>query len=144
MGVRTYRVAGTIAAPAQVLWSIVSDVLRWPERLETVDDVLPLDGEVLAAGRRFRVRQPGLAPATWTVSVLDPPRRFVWTASQPGLVMEADHRITGEGGGSVRLDLSFSLQGPLMWPVAMMFSAKIQRFISTELSVMKRLAEAGA
>lgn len=58
-----------VAARPSDVWRTVSDVARWAEVLPTMDAVDRV-GEpgVVAVGSRFRVRQPGLATAVYTVT----------------------------------------------------------------------------
>ena len=60
----------SIAAPPERIWPALADVAAWPDWLPTVTRVEPLDGRELAPGRRYRIAQPRLQTAVWTVTAL--------------------------------------------------------------------------
>src|SRR4051794_35729229 len=94
------------------LWSVVSDVERWGDRLPTVDSVRPQGGGPTATGSRFEVRQPGLPKAVWEVTDWQPHgRSFTWVSTSPGIRSTAVHAVHDDVGGS-RLDLSLEWSGP--------------------------------
>ena len=95
----TYTSSISIAANAAPVWQALSDVVRWPEWLHTVTAVEALDAPALATGRRFRIVQPRLRPAVWTVSALNPPLAFAWTSASPGLRVRAEHTVEAVAPG---------------------------------------------
>jgi uncharacterized protein YndB with AHSA1/START domain len=99
----------TIQASQETVWSVLSDVAAWPSWLPTVTSVEPQDGRELKLGARYRVVQPKLRPGIWSVTALEPPRRFTWEARWPGLRAVGDHVVERAGGGcEVRLGMAFS------------------------------------
>ena len=89
------------------------------ERWFLHQEVRPLDGLGLAVGRRFRLRQPRLRPAVWTVTQLHSPQSFTWTTGWPGLQLQADHALRSvEGGAELCLRMQFSgWLAPLLRPL---------------------------
>jgi hypothetical protein len=80
-------------------------------KIERLEDGPP------AVGSQSRVTQPKGRPTVWTVTSLEPVREFTWAARQPGLALEAVHRID-EAGDDVRTTLEFIVTGALAWLVA--------------------------
>ncbi|WP_152360858.1 SRPBCC family protein [Microlunatus speluncae] len=88
-----------IDAPVDVVWSVMSDVERWPEMTASMTSVRLLDGE-LRLGARAEVVQPKLPKAIWTVTRWDEGRRFDWTARSAGLTTVGIHGVEATTGGT--------------------------------------------
>ena len=136
----TYETSISIAAPPDAVWRVLSDVAAWPKWLPTVANVESLDGSPLAVGRRYRVRRPRLQPVTWTVTDLEPARRFGWQASTPGLKMSADHIVSGDTARS-HVVLRFSFAGPLGPLMGALYRSITMRYIATEAATLKQKVE---
>ncbi len=80
-----------IDADAARVWEILSDVERWPEWTPTVTSVERLDRRPFGVGSRFRIRQPKLPTAVWTVTTLEPGCYFEWRNVSPGLTSVGGH-----------------------------------------------------
>jgi uncharacterized membrane protein len=139
----TFQASIGIATSSQSVWRVLAAVSAWPEWLPTVSSVQPLDGHELKLGSRFAIRQPKLQPATWVVTELDPPRRFVWQARSPGLVMLAEHTVEERSPGTAHVTLRFSFDGLLGAPLAMLFRSITERYLSLEADSLKRTVEGG-
>lgn len=131
-----------IAASADAVWCVLSDVCRWPDWLPTVLKVEPLDGEDLRIGTRFVVHQPKLRPNTWTVAELAEAGRFVWVARTPGLVMVAEHTVTRQSSATSKATLRFSFNGLLGGIVDHLFRAVTENYLAQEAASLKRRVEA--
>ena len=111
-----------IAATSDTVWAVTSDVERWPDWLPTVTSARCVDAEPLGVGSVVRIKQPAQPEAKWTVTEFDPPRRFVWVSSRPGLRFKAIHEVTPSGDGtSNRLAIRATgalavLLWPILWP----------------------------
>ena len=137
----TYQTSISISAPREAVWRVLSDVAAWPKWLPTVASVESLDGNPLVLGHRYRIRQPKLQPVTWTVTELDPARRFSWQARTPGLRMNADHIVNGDKSGRSDVVLRFSFGGPLGPLVGAIYRSITRRYIETEAATLKQRLE---
>ena len=124
----------SVAAPVESVWRVLAAVVAWPEWLPNVNSVEPLDDDQLSVGFRYVVRQPGLRPATWVVSELEPPRRFVWQTRSPGLLMVAEHSIKERAVGVSEVALRFSFRGLLGVPVGKLFGRITQQYLLQEVA----------
>ncbi len=79
----------TIQAPIGRVWSVLANVTRWHEWTASITRVEPLDGAELKIGFRYRVFQPKLNPAVWTITELQAGSRFVWVSKTLGLMLLA-------------------------------------------------------
>ena len=132
----------TIAAPPERVWEVVVDVVRWPERIPTVDSVERLDDGPLAVGSRTRLQQPKLPEAVWTVTELEEGRSFTWESRSRGIAIAAAHVV--EPHDSVpRLSLSVDVTGPLAPVGWLMTRGLTKRYVETEAASMTRAAEEG-
>ena len=137
-----FRVNSHIAAPAPRVWSVLADVVRWPDWLNTVSRVEPLDSVVLDLGARYRIEQPRLSPAVWTVVELDPPHRFTWMSRRFGLSVVADHVVSAAGEAAATVTLEMVCRGPLR-QVAVWVGGRLTRdYIEREAASLKQVVEA--
>jgi len=131
----------SVAAAREPVWRVLSDVAAWPEWLPTVTSVEPLDGSPLEVGLRYTVRQPKLRPVTWVVTELEPPRRFVWQARSPGLLMVAEHIVDEGPPGASQVTLRFSFAGFLGTLVGSLFRSVTERYLAQEAASLKLKVE---
>ena len=132
-----------ISAPPERIWAIMSDVVRWPEWTTSVTSVEVLDGGPFRVGTRARVKQPRLPAAVWTVTAVDPGRRFTWESVVPGLTSVGDHRIEVRGTSTMtRVTLTLTWRGwmtPIVW---LLFGRLSRRYVQMEADSLKRRSEA--
>lgn len=137
----SYQTSITIDASPESIWPILSTVATWPRWLPTIISIEPLDGDSLEIGRRFRVRQPKLQPATWLVTKVEPLRRFEWRASTPGVLMVADHVLESLAPGKTSVLLRFEFRGLIGSLLGLLFSSTTRRYIRQEAASLKEVAE---
>ena len=130
----------TIAAPPDLVWSVLVDVERWPERIPTVDAVERLDAGPLAVGSRTRLQQPRLSTAVWTVTELTDGSSYTWESRSPGVTVTATHVVESHPEGS-RLNLALTVSGPLSGIGWLMTRSLTKRYVATEAASIKRAAE---
>ncbi|MER7078098.1 Polyketide cyclase / dehydrase and lipid transport [Saccharopolyspora kobensis] len=129
----------SISAPQDEVWAVLADVPGWPRWTPTVSSVAALDGE-LRVGRRFRVKQPGVAAAVWEVVEVEPGSSFCWATRFAGGRMVASHWIRAAGEGSeVRLRIDFT--GGLARLLTPLVAGRIRRFVDEEAAALKRICE---
>lgn len=136
-----FRTSVDIPAPPAQVWAVLADVARWPEWTPTVTRVEALDGP-LAPGARFRLAQPTLDPAVWTVATVEPERAFAWVARQPGVVSTADHTLTPTPEGT-RVELAVRMEGPFGWLGGLLFGRLTREYLAQEASSLRARVLAG-
>lgn len=82
-----------INAPAGLVWEVFADVGRWPDMTPSVTELTALDGEGLAVGRRFRIKQPRFPKLVWEVTELEIGRSWTWVQRSPGGTTSALHEV---------------------------------------------------
>ena len=135
-----YDVSIAINAPAERVWSVVSDVERWPRVTASVSSVERLEHGPFAVGSRARIKQPRLATMIWTVTALEPGRSFTWTASSPGMNVIGEHRVEPGPGDAVTVTLSIVQSGLLEPIVRLLYGGLTRRYIQMEAEGVKRVS----
>lgn len=128
------------AADVGEMWRLLSDVERWPELFATMTSVEAMQTTgPPTVGSRYRVRQPGLAPAVYEITEWHPDEGFVWVARAVGVVTTARHAISEVEAGSL-LELEIEWSGPLSHVIRRLYGVKAQQMIETEAETFARLA----
>lgn len=139
-----YRATAEINAPVERVWEAYSAVESWPQWLPTVEKIEAFDGAPLKLGARFRVIQPKLKPVVWTVNRLEPPLRFTWRSTSPGVEMVADHVLERVEPAGTRAHLSFEFKGWLGGLLGVAFGAITREYVEKEARALTQRAEAGS
>jgi len=129
-----------IDAPCERVWAIMCDTERWAEWTSSITSVQPLESGPLALGRRYRIRQPKVPPATWTVTELDDGRSFAWVTGTPLAWVKGRHLVES-AGAATRVTLTLDFFGPLGPAVAWLTRGLNQRYIALEAGGLKRRSE---
>lgn len=127
------------AAVADV-WELTIDVESLPSLTDTMTEVERLDSMPLTVGSRVRIKQPGQPARVWTVTELDPGRRFVWTTRAMGMTMTAAHKLRESDHGTVNT-LSVDLAGVLAPVLGRLLRRAITKALATENAGFKQAAE---
>jgi uncharacterized membrane protein len=130
-----------IGAPAELVWQIFSDVERWPEWTSSVTTLVGLDGSVLAIGRRFRIKQPGMSKLVWQVTEIEPGASWTWVQRSPGVRVSARHDISAQPGGRTLVRQQLDQRGVLGAPVGRLMAKKTKRFLELEAQGLKARSE---
>lgn len=139
-----YRTEIDVAAPANAVWALLAAVTSWPSWTPTVATAEALDAPELAPGYRYRLTQPKLAPAVWTVTALEPGRAFTWQSEGPGLRTIAAHTLTPLPTGGARVELSVEFAGLMSWLAGLLGGSLTRSYIAQEAAALKARAEGGA
>ena len=135
-----FRIAIDIAAPAEIVWSVIADGERWHEWTPSVTSIKLLGEGPLRVGMRAIVRQPKFPPALWTVIELEPGRRFTWRSGAPLMWVYAFHSATPIDGGT-RAELGLHFEGVLGRLLGRMTSSINNRYLGMEANGLKRRSE---
>jgi uncharacterized membrane protein len=139
------EVTRTSSAPADRLWSVMSDVRRWPEWVPTVDAVTPVDPDRPdEVGASYTVEQPGLARAVWTFTAIDEGRSFTWESVRPGIRTVGTHVLRPAPDGTTAIELAITWTGLLAPLVRRALGGKTRDYITREADALDATAIARA
>jgi uncharacterized membrane protein len=133
------RASITIDAPIDVVWSVFTDVERWPTWASSFTSVELLDGP-MRLGARARIRQPRLPTVVWQVTKWDPGRSWTWAVTSPGAHTEASHVLTSSGGRTIA-EQSITSSGPLGRLAAFLLRSLTRRYLAMEAAGLKQRSE---
>jgi carbon monoxide dehydrogenase subunit G len=137
---RRFTVSIDIAAPAERVWQVMSDIDRWHEWTPSITSVKRLGGGTFAVGSRALIRQPRFPPALWKVSSIEPDRSFTWVSVAPGLRVVGHHQVEPANAGS-RATLSLELGGIFGGLFGGLTKDITQRYIGYEATGLKARSE---
>ena len=129
-----------IAAPVDRVWDLTLDVESWPELTPTITSIRRLDDAPLAIGSSARIKQPAQRERTWTVTELEPKRRFAWATRAMGVTMTGGHELSATPGGT-RNTLTVEIEGRLAPLVGLLVRRPIRKAIRTENEGFRVAAE---
>jgi uncharacterized membrane protein len=125
-----------IPAPQPVVWSVISDIERWPEWTPSIFRVKKLSAGPLQVGSRARVHQPKLPPAYWRVTEFNPGAGFTWVSVAPGVRVTARHEVQGNASGCL-VRLSIHYEGLLAALLARCVGNLNNRYLTMEANGLK-------
>jgi hypothetical protein len=141
---REYRASIEIQAPPGVVWSILSDVERWPNWTPTVTRLTKLRPGPLAVGMAARIVQPKLPAAVWVVTELQDGREFTWVNRRAGLLVTGGHVVEALPNGRARVTVSIRFTGFLAPLVGRLARRLNEDYLATEARGLKSRSEAAA
>lgn len=118
------------ASPAEI-WAVYANVKEWSTWTASITEGVPLDGDELEVGWRFRIRQPKFPAAVWTVSELTEGRSWTWEALSPGARTAASHVVTACGDGT-QVDQRIEQSGPIGALVGRIAAGTTRRYLRME------------
>lgn len=127
-------------APPEVVWDVWSDVVAWPEFVDTVQE-LELAPPRLVPGARVRIRQPHVPADVWTVVDVDPGHAWSWEARGPGVTTVATHRVQARPDGTTMAVARVVQAGIVGTTVGWAFGPLVARYLTTELDGLRQRAE---
>ena len=137
----TFTRSIAIRAPVQHVWTIMADVEHWPEWTASMRSVRALGETPPGVGARFRVEQPKLQPAEFTISDWRPPHSFTWKMGTPALSAVAVQTLRPLPEGC-ELELKLDFFGPLSGVVGVLAGKLTREYMTLEAEGLKRRAEA--
>ena len=141
-GLHALRGNHDVAAPAQLLFEVYTDVERWPEWTASVTSVERLDQGPLRVGSRVRIEQPRLPSAMWEVTEVVAGESFTWIARGPGIITTASHVVTPRDGvGPTTVTASLQQAGPLGQLLGFLTKWLTNRYLQTEVRGLKARCE---
>ena len=136
---RVERVSIAIDAPIEVVWSVFTDIERWPTWASSFTSVELVDGP-MRLGAKARIRQPRLPTVVWEVTKWEPGRSWTWTTTSPGARTEASHVLTRVGERTVA-EQSITASGPIGRLAAFVFRSLTRRYLGIEATGLKQRSE---
>jgi uncharacterized membrane protein len=130
-----------IDAPAEVVWQVFSDVEHWPEWTASVTSLVGRDGADLAVGKRFSIKQPGMAKLTWKVTEIDPGLSWTWVQRAPGVAVTARHHVIVQPDGRTLVRQELDQRGMIGALVGRLMIKKTKRFLELEAQGLKTRSE---
>ena len=130
-----------IDASPQLVWDVFSDVEHWPDWTASVTSLVGLDAAALAVGRRFAIKQPGMAKLVWKVTEIEPGRSWTWVQSSPGVRVTARHDVIAQPGGRTLVRQRLDQSGVLGALVGRLMVKKTKRFLDLEAQGLKARSE---
>lgn len=135
-----FKISVDIAAPPEIVWSVMSDIEHWHEWTASVRSVRRFDTGPLRIGSRAVIRQPKFPPAMWKVTTIEPGRSFAWISGGPTMWVHAHHSVEPIPGGA-RATLGLHFQGPLARLLGRMTAAINDRYLAMEAAGLKQRSE---
>jgi uncharacterized protein YndB with AHSA1/START domain len=136
----TFQIAVDIAAPPDVVWSVMADAERWHEWTPSVRSIRLLDSGPLRVGSRALVRQPKFPPAVWKVTALAPGRGFTWKNGAPGLWVYVHLSVAPLGQGT-RAELTLRYEGVSGRWLGRLTRGITERYLGFEAAGLERRSE---
>lgn len=130
-----------IDAPPQLVWDVFSDVEHWPEWTSSVTSLVGLDAPVLAVGRRFAIKQPGMQKLVWAVTEIEAGSSWTWVQRAPGSLVTARHDVIAAPGGHTLVRQQLDQRGVLGALVGRLMVKKTRRFLQLEAQGLKARSE---
>jgi uncharacterized membrane protein len=135
------RASVDIAASAERVWEVFTDVERWPSWTASVSSLEPLDGPAIAPGHRFRIKQPRMPVLVWGVAEVDVPRSWTWVVRSAGATTYASHEVSPRGPSACVVTQVIDQRGPLGLVVALMMRRLTRRYLELEGQGLKAASE---
>jgi uncharacterized membrane protein len=123
------------------VWSIYSDVQRWPDWTASVRTSEYVNGQELVVGARVRVDQPKLPTAEWEVTAVDPGRSWTWVAKGPGVRTTATHTLARVDDSHTRVQQTIEQHGPVGRLIGLVYAKLTRDYLRMEAAGLKQRCE---
>lgn len=129
-----------IAAAPNRVWELTTNVEALPDCTPTMTEVVLLEPGPLEVGSTARIKQPAQRAKVWTVTELEPERRFTWTTRSLATTMTASHELTETPEGTANT-LAVDIDGRLAPLIGALLQRPLLRAITMENHGIKAAAE---
>lgn len=131
----------TALSPA-ALWAVMGQVRRWPQWLDTMNELDPLEPErPEEVGAAYRLDQTGLPTAVWTITEWLPGRGFTWVSRAPGVESAATRTLEPDDEGTL-VRMSVTWTGPMARAVTVAIEGLVQNYLEHEALELESHARA--
>ena len=130
----------TINASQEAVWKVLSDVARWHKWTPTVTKVEVLNTPELKLGNRYKLYQPKLQPAEWTVTELTT-SNFTWESKVPGMHMVAEHVVKSVNANQSEVTLTLAFNDWLGNLIGKLYGKMTEEYVQTEAQSLKKRVE---
>ena len=130
----------TINSSQEAVWNVLSNVANWHEWTPTVTKVEVLNTTELKLGNHYKVFQPKLQPAVWTVTELNS-ANFTWESKPPGMHMVAEHIVKSVNANQSEVTLTFSFNGWFGKLIGKLYGKMTAEYVQTEAQSLKKRVE---
>jgi len=142
MATHTYSSSVEIRTTSEAAWQALTDVEKWPTWTKSMKSVTLLNSRPFGLGCEALITQPGMKPAVWTVTDVQPGRSFAWGFTTAGVTMDADHIISASTtSGLIRVELICTLDGVLAGVLWGLMGKKIRKYVDMEANGLKVFLE---
>lgn len=132
-----------IAAPPTRVWSVLTDIERWPEWTASIEAVERIDRGRFGRESAARITQPKLQPALWQVTSFEDGKGFVWESHQPGQHSVANHQLETLESGGTRVTLAVDLSGVFITLLTPFIRGTVRKYLNWEAEGLKAHVEGG-
>ena len=130
-----FQCEATFAAEPDAAWKLWTDVARWPE-WDVSKDIARLDGP-FEPGISGWAKQRGNLGGPFTITVVEPGRRWVTECPVPLGKVVFEHVLEPVAGGQVRVIKRVDVQGG-SGPLLRLFAPRMRRDIAASLTALGR------
>ena len=133
------RASITIDAPIEIVWSVFTDVARWPTWASSFTSVQLIDGP-MRLGAKARIRQPWLPTVVWEVTKWEPGQSWTWTTTSSGACTEASHVLSRVRERTI-VEQSITWSGPIGRLAALVWRSLTRRYLAIEAAGLRERSE---
>ena len=136
-GVHLFECEATLEACPSAVWSVWTDVARWPE-WDVSKEITRLDGP-FEPGASGWAKQRGNLGGPFTITAVEPGRRWVSECPLPLGKIVFDHVLEPVDKDRVRVVKRVDVEGGFA-PLIVLFAPKMRRDICESLAALGRVA----
>jgi len=131
-----------INAPRDRVWQVTTDVEAWPKWAPAMERIRREDTGDFKLGSTALIKQKQMPETRWTVTEIDPGKRFAWQTRVLGMDMLATHIII-PGDRAVTNLLRIEMHGLLIKLLGPIMKALVAKSLKLENQGLKHYCESG-